>query len=908
MKYEDSYLEDDHIITSAPKKGGVVSRGFEIELSDLGNATSEYLDDLEDAFRVVMKQTNFNTGIQFQWSVDTDYEKELAHYKSNTEALEKKEGVSQMELHVRNRTYDRFHEKMERKELRKEKLQVYFSIEIQGLGKSAKDYQRNINDAKKEIENCEAILTQNVKGMYGQCFPMDDLAHLHAFYRYYNPDSYETNKDSLDQYLDSLDILTVGKICFLNEGSAKGLRKPEYITDNKHCCILPLSTVPTSTKIGEIAKLIQLEIRDYRIICNLRKQDETKEVKNLEADIAKINTTITEARSKGKVLRKEARLLGTKKGKEIRIERLQSNEVNPFQFQWAVQIYADTEEELRSKCASIKTEVSKMASGDLYNPNLGTTIFELWSNFMPSASINKGDFWHYIEDPNLVSMLPLSSTATGDIEYGEAFFDGANNNIIGLTTFVGKKGSMRPEHGVLIGGSGSGKSVLTIDLALQISGFSDFIAIVEDGESWINFTRLLGSEPVYITPTGDLTFNYLDPKGLPYSPNHVGEAVATLMAMVGLTNDIDKNKNRSAMLSLKVKELLKEKFIEWLNENPAERKKETATWYLGVHKSFLDNQITGEFVYEHLIECWRMKKDGGAEFDSWKEKYLDTVTQLEVDEFSSGSINAEKMMEVGYLIMKADDMPTHSDLVNLLQMNASKDEEFKILATRLATWKHDGIHGKILDGANNVDLSKMRVAHFELSKIPQASEELRAIASFLIVTTIKSFCMGMKRNVRKLVLLEELSAFLDIPGGSKIVKDMYERFRKYNAVTFSIIQQYERIKNDPEARASILGNSRQAILLKNNNRSELVDFSEFFPLSDAVIDNIKNFPDPSEMKRNPHGSLAVSHGRKFFTGKHFASASILKIASTSGEAFEETKNELAQKDEETTLFEIFNQD
>ena len=64
-------------------------------------------------------------------------------------------------------------------------------------------------------------------------------------------------------------------------------------------------------------------------------------------------------------------------------------------------------------------------------------------------------------------MLPVTSTFTGHLKTAEAIYDGPNNNLVGVETFSGSKDNQSPQHAVLLGMSGAGKSVTVCDLLSQ---------------------------------------------------------------------------------------------------------------------------------------------------------------------------------------------------------------------------------------------------------------------------------------------------------------------------------------------------------------------------------------------------------------------------------------------------------
>jgi hypothetical protein len=117
-------------------------------------------------------------------------------------------------------------------------------------------------------------------------------------------------------------------------------------------------------------------------------------------------------------------------------------------------------------------------------------------------------------------MLPVTSTFTGHLGTAEAIYDGPNSNLIGVQTFSGSGDNQAPQQAVLLGMSGSGKSVTVCDLLTQTEGYFGYTVIIEEGLSYGIYTATVqeGARPIIIHPDGDLTINYLDTKGLPLSP------------------------------------------------------------------------------------------------------------------------------------------------------------------------------------------------------------------------------------------------------------------------------------------------------------------------------------------------------------------------------------------------------
>jgi hypothetical protein len=102
------------------------------------------------------------------------------------------------------------------------------------------------------------------------------------------------------------------------------------------------------------------------------------------------------------------------------------------------------------------------------------------------------------EDVYLADLIPWSATFTGHLDGAEALYNGARGNLVGIRTRLGHT----PQHGVLFGMTGAGKSVIVGDLLAQVGHRFGFRLIVEEGLSHGVLTQTQGCEPVIINPNG----------------------------------------------------------------------------------------------------------------------------------------------------------------------------------------------------------------------------------------------------------------------------------------------------------------------------------------------------------------------------------------------------------------------
>jgi hypothetical protein len=646
-----------------------------------------------------------------------------------------------------------------------------------------------------------------------------------------------------------------------------------------------MKTLPKFTYIGMMRLLTQLDILDYQVVVNIEAGDVEKDRLTTEGKVARLE--------RGKITPSlEATLLKLR----TRIRRLSTNEVVPYRMHLLVRVWDRNPDVCASKLSAIKNSILKLGGAQAYEPTLPTSVRNYWQLCMPGWSWgNYNDFKLYVEDVNLADLLPISSTPTGDLDEAEAIYDGPRGALVGCTTFVGKEGAMRPEHGIMFGASGAGKSVFTIDLLTQTAPYYDFTAIVEEGLSYNLFTRLYGCKPIIVRPNGNLTFNYFDTRGLPLSPDQLGGATAIAHLMAGPPPDIDKDRIRQALLAKQIERLYVDQFEAWAARH-ADLRAEAARRVAIADEWRKKRMPEGTALADAWLDFSAELMEGDPMANEFNRMGLD---QALLEDFLNNPGNQWDLMSLGYTLMKPEDMPTHSQFVELLNLESRQrraHEDLGLLRMLLEPWSRTGRYGAILDGVNNVDLSG-KVVHFELSYIPESAKELRTVAAFLITNDLRKEIMSRPRSTRKRVILEELSAFLAMPDGDRITREYYERMRKYSCWVFSIIQQFGRIKDHP-VRSSVVGNSRVMFMLKQPDQRDVESMSEGFRIPAITKKQVTSFPDPSEMKTDPYGSFVYYHeatGRpRIAIGRHQASKEMILASATSGEAFERQNEQLKE--------------
>ena len=853
-KHIDGYLVDDLIVYRGLQKGGYVGRGFRIYPPDAENADIDWLNHLEDELRVLLASLKDTVRMQFHWSVDSDYQRELLNYYEQTKALADNEWSRQQ----RNERFTRYWEKMENRQLRRERLNLYVTSKIDAgalpsNGSKREVYDAVLNTCGRELDQYGELLTQIFGGLGGSVETLGELDHFEEFYRYFNPSApdctdidYGTLYDPEKSLIDN---------CFNGEGAP--LSKPDqgFILDGYHHGILAVKSLPKTTFSGMIGQLTGLDMLDYSITVNVSPLDVLKEIEKEEGAYEKLQNTIQHS--------PKLRMLAAMQKKGAKISRLMSNEVLPYKAQFIVRCWDQDKAGLRAKLAALRSAISKLGGATYYDPALPTSARNYYYAAIPGWCWDKyDDHAHYIEDANLADLLPVSATPTGDLADAEALYDGANGNLVGLKTFAGLPGSESPQHGVMFGMSGAGKSVNMIDLLTQTEPYYDYTVIVEEGLSYGIYTQTVepDAKPIIIQPNGTLTFNYLDTNGLPLTSLQLANASALGQLMAGASKDEDKNRLRGACLSSAIRQLYRDTYDDWKRRNPDghyELVRDTVELQHWLASKMPAGSTMLDAFVDHRDYSWQ-----NGERETWRKRIDDEL----IDHAQQDPALQEETFRLAFARFPAKTMPTHSQLQEGLVMGGSEHggEQSHALAQLLEPWCSHGSYGAILDGENNVNIDG-KIAHFELGYIPESAQDLRAVAAFLITNHARSEVMTRPRSVRKRVILEELSAFLTVPNGDRITREFYERMRKYNCWVFSVIQQFGRFYDSP-VRSSVMGNSRLLMLLKQRDRQDLDRISEAFPLPEVTRSAIGQFPEPRQFSsfvyyREDDRKPVIAHGR-----------------------------------------------
>jgi len=599
--------------------------------------------------------------------------------------------------------------------------------------------------------------------------------------------------------------------------------------------------------------------------------------------------------------------------KQKKIHALMQGQTIPFNALFVIRVWDKSKDGLNAKASAIKNAINSMNSAQYFESNLPTTSKSLFFQTWPGWTW--GRYEHrklYAEHRYLADMLPVTSTFTGHLKSAEAIYDGPANNLVGIETFSGSENNKSPQHAVLLGMSGAGKSVTVCDLLSQTEGYFAYTVIIEEGLSYGIYTQTVepGARPIIIHPDGDLTINYLDTKGLPLTPDHLSAATALIARMIGTSSQEDKQMLRQAQIAKYLNLLYEDSFQDWQKKHHDQLLVITRH-ALALQKFRLERMPPGATTLDTFADFRDQTASGlnGGQagqtssntaigFNEWGQHYLAQFDEATVLKFLKDPKTSKEVRNLAFAYFTPEEFPTHRMLQELMMLDPAGSEREAIveIATLILPWCRDGNYGCLFDGTSNLSLTG-KIAHFELGYIPESAKELKAAAGFLITNHARKHIITLPRALRKRNVYEEVARFLDIPGGQEIVQESYAQLRKFNCWNISIVQQYARFKQS-RIRSAVFGNSRQFFIMRQNDRADLDDMGKDIALPEVTQHAIMNYPLPdhqSGQKYSPFTYFHTDSGRNLCGTVHnISSREMLYCSSSSGEHFDQRARELRQ--------------
>jgi len=892
----NGYFVRDLIVFNHLRRGGHVSKGFIFEAPDLVNSPASDLNEFQDQLCLLLASLHEHQRLQVQYFCDSDFRSELLRYQQETERFS-----NVWTKRARNERFTRYWQAMAERKLRRQRVIFYISRALENVpttfqtAAARRDYYATLLDQLvTEYDHVFRLLLEIFGSAGARILPMSDLDHFRHYKRFLNPSLAERfDYDPSDSFAEEL---TIHENCWHSEGS--GQSDFGFFLDGHYHSIIVLTRWPRTTYPGIVQRLTNLRLLDYAITVNIDPLPISHEISKEEKEHDRVAGDYASE--------KKISLLTVMEKKQKKIHALMQGQTIPFNAMFTIRAWDKSRDGLNAKVGAIKNAINSMNAAQYFESNLPSTSRNLFFQTWPGWTW--GRYEHrklYAEHRFLADMLPVTSTFTGHLAGAEAIYDGPHDNLVGIETFSGSSDNKTPQHAVLLGMSGAGKSVTVCDLLTQTEGYFGYTVIIEEGLSYGIYTATVeeGARPIIIHPDGDLTINYLDTKQLPLTSDHLSAATALVARMIGTSAQEDKQMLRQAQIAKYINLLYEDSFQDWCKKRHNQLL-DIARHALALQRFRAERMPPGATTLETFADFRDQSGPGPiqsttpAGLSPWATEYLAQFSEAEVLRFLKDPKTSKEVRNLAYAHFTPEEFPTHRMLQELMMLDpvgAERDQIMEI-ATLLLPWCRDGNYGCLFDGTSNLSLTG-KIAHFELGYIPESAKELKAATGFLITNHARKHIMTLPRAIRKRNVYEEVARFLDIPGGQEIVQESYAQLRKFNCWNISIVQQYARFKQS-RIRSAVFGNSRQFFIMRQNDRADLDDMGKDIALPEVTQHAIMNYPLPDHQtgqKYSPFTYLHTDSARNLCGTVHnVASPEMLYCSSSSGEHFDRRARELRQ--------------
>lgn len=851
-------------------KDCLLSKGFFVEVPDVRCFSTQQACEFHEKIRAFLGELDPAYRLQIQWSVGGNYDEDLLKY----EKMVPNPDPGWVSF-VRDERINHFRQKSKNGTLRKEVLAIFLSHKCSTLPRNGLKRRSEIESFLKSQTQAflEKITRFATTVGSGSLRPMEDPEHYDYFSRFFDP-SIVTAADAygldIEESILSNTLFSDG---ITTEKDGNSFLK---IGDYYHS-IFVLRKWPRFVYPGIMLQLMNALNQDFCITQNIFPLNIEKEIKREEQAIKHLGGNV---RNSGNIS-----LESTIEKKHEKIRSLMGGYTMPYKVLTIVRVWATNLNELFAKNIALKTAIQNMNGAKHHQVNQPVQAKSLFFETFPGWTGGSRRGWDlYAENHELAALVPVSNSFSGSLGEAEAFYEGANGNLVGVSSFVGGT----PQHAVLIGMTGAGKSVAVCDFLSQTAALYPYTAIIEEGLSYGIFTKLMGCEPIIMSPDADITINYLDTGGLPLTTSHFSVATKICLKMIGISQNEDVNNYRGAIICAYLNRLYENRFEDWRNRNKAQYELCLKEAYL-IEKTIKPKLEAAASFEEAFTEMQSIKREDYGKY----EELLNSTNQEVLLAFEKDLKDGSKVRDMAFSYFKPEEYPTHSNLVELMKyekFSNHKEEEVDMMATMLSSWDKYGDKGRLFDGVTNFKLSG-KVTHFELGYIPESAKELKEATGFLISNFIRQHIVKMPRGARKRIIFEEVSRFLNIPGGDVILNEAYAQLRKYSCWVLCVTQQFSQLKVTPLYKV-VMGNSKLFLLMKQNQREDIDEIAESIGLPDTAKEVIQNYTLPEHQKHRDEKcsfmTVFALDGKQNYCGtiKIKPSKELLYVASSDGKTFD----------------------
>jgi hypothetical protein len=819
--FPEAFQFDDVTVFGGPS-GGHAAKGWEIQSPDLQTASAAELNRHQDAWSSLLRQLSPGDILQVTLTSNAGDAPRLLAYREITESTE----CNPVRL-LRNLNFIRESQRMTKGDLRRRQVVVFMTRPLGGStpwrpSEARSQYDLRLTEARTAFSQWEQSLHRVLELIGSRIVPLSEAEVVRLWSDRFNPSLRERIDVDPSVHFDP-ELSLVDNCC---HSDLRSLGRQGFILDGYHHMAMSLKRLPSETYPTLCQALTHLPFGGTTLVARVQRRDKEPILQRAQASVDRIHQ---------QTARKPNERLAVSQGQlDDKIRRLSRGDVVPLEFELTLLLRAKTPEELLEKVAAVKAAVQTMNGAQVYEATLPAASRNLFAACLPgNPTSRRAGFLHYGEDRYVADLLPVSSTFLGHPGPVEALFPGADGNLVNVVSFLGEGKGTTPQNTIILGAPGMGKSVVLEKLLHETDPFFGFTAVIDFGQSQSSYPRSHGIEPVVLKLDGSQVLNPFDTHGLPLSPFLTATLTALVVRIVGMPRDEEKARRQAGLIDRELQQLYADKAQEHLRQWSEPERDRFLRHSLALHRWMADHACP---LLDAFLEFREFQKD--------KPEEANAITAVfNEEELRNHESNHGREVEaLVFAYLKPED---HLRLSSLREhFEIADDEASRWLAVLLVPWTEDGAHGRLFDGVGNVPATGA-VQYFELGHLPKAAKDVTDVVGFQLINQLHHTCLTLPRGMRKRIVVEELSRFLEIQGAEAILRELAESFRKFNVQLVTTAQTYARIADTP-IRAALVGSTRAWLIFNTGDRRDIERLGSDLGLSRVAQEAILKLPRPDQ--------------------------------------------------------------
>ena len=864
------------------------SQGARLEVPDMRAADPRTLMELSAQNGLFLASIGERSAFQVHWTIESDY----------TAALERYQGVpSQGEAWchrsrvVRKRYYD---QRLAEGTLRRERVYFYLGRSCEELGSATLGQRLEAESYLDQVRTGFDIQWDALRGLYtlGRWSPFSDADHCIHLRKFLNPSLSATVLSAETEASLGFDPdRSIRGNCLRGELNAFSLRsaggrEDVLMLDGNYHGLFVMRELPRATRPGMLLPILAAASEGICITLNVYPLSIDSEIERLRREIAELSLFLSDKKSLGvenDIITRRAR-----------IDSLLSSVTIPFKMLFVIRLWDRTQDGLAAKMLAVKTTLHRIEGAAFFHVTSRARALHLFYETLPGHLGSGYRGWDiYVENRNLVDLMPISATFTGHLGEAQALYDSPSGGLVGVR-LLASDGT--PQHSMVVGVNGSGKSAFLIDLMSQSQCYWGYRFFQEEGLAFSTLARLSGMESLVLRESGERTLNPFDTLGLPLTGMNVAGVVRTCMKLIGHSRDEDRNKRRESLIAGYVFSHFMDAAEDWKN-------RDEGRWHALARRAALAERLRG--AHEEFLDGFAALRERERLFPAECAQSLAEIPEEEVVRFCTSKAGGQAVMAMVFTQLTPDAYPQFSGLVSLMRharmphhRSGAVGEEMDFLSTELGKGKRlGGLVGPFIDGVTNLRLEGPGL-HFDTSYV--ADGLLKELASFMVFDRVRQFMITLPRSTAKVMVLDELRRILAIPGASDFIKEALAQMRKYRCVFIGAFQEASQIDElDPALTDLLLGQCKQHFLLRQNNSDQIERIARVIGLPHAARRAVREYPLVEHQRSGTKASHLTYFSRE--VGPPLCGSvrveidpHMLYVAQSSGRVFEERTRALAR--------------